>query len=73
MLGTYVIWALNIVFSILIFSIRKHLDDYETLPNFMKTKHLRDGEKKETRGKDQSLGKQTIVQKRQATRRKGIH
>jgi hypothetical protein len=32
---------------------------HETLPNFMKRKHLRKGEKKETRGKDQSPGKQT--------------
>jgi hypothetical protein len=39
------------------------------LPNFIKRKHPRDGEKKETTSKDQSLGKQT-VQKRQATGRK---
>ncbi len=39
----------------------------ETLPNFIKGKQPRKGEKKKTRGKDQSPVKQT-VQKRQATK-----
>jgi hypothetical protein len=42
----------------------------ETLPNLIKRKHPRKGQPKKTRGKDQSLGKQT-AQKGQATRRKG--
>jgi hypothetical protein len=41
----------------------------ETLPNLIKRKHPRKGQqKKKTRGKDQSLGKQT-AQKGQATRK----
>jgi hypothetical protein len=43
------------------------LPNDETLPNFIKRKHPRKGEK-ETRDKDQSPGKQ-IAQKRQATGR----
>jgi len=39
----------------------------ETLPNFIRRKRPRQGEEKETRGKDQSPGKQT-GQKRRATR-----
>jgi hypothetical protein len=35
----------------------------ETLPNFIKTKHpLKKGREKETRGKDQSRGKQQAAQ-----------
>jgi hypothetical protein len=44
--------------------------DDETLPNFIKRKHPRKGEKKETSGLDQSPGKQT-AQKRQAKRKQG--
>jgi hypothetical protein len=39
-----------------------HLID-KTLPNFIKGKHPRKGEKKKRRGKDQSLGNRT-AQKR---------
>jgi len=46
--------------------------DDETLPNFIKRKHPRKGERKRTRSKDQSPSKQT-AQKRWATRRQGNH
>ncbi len=48
-----------------------HLND-ETLTSFIKKKHPRKGEKKKTRGKNQSLGKQT-TQKRLAKRSEGNH
>jgi hypothetical protein len=44
----------------------------ETLSTFIKRQHPKKGREKETRGKDQSSGKQT-TQKRQATRKKGNH
>jgi hypothetical protein len=44
----------------------------EIVPNFIKRKHPRKGREKETKGKDQSPGKQT-TQKRQAARRQGNH
>jgi hypothetical protein len=40
------------------------------VPNFIERKHPRKGEKRETKGKDQSSGKQK-AQQREAIRRKG--
>ncbi len=44
----------------------------DTLPNFRKRKHPKKGREKETKGKDQSPGKQA-AEMRWATRRKGNH
>jgi hypothetical protein len=45
--------------------------DDDTLPNYIKRKHPRKGEKKETRGLDQSSGKQTVQKRQQAKRKQG--
>jgi hypothetical protein len=46
--------------------------DDDTPPNFTKRKHPKKGREKETKGKDQSPGKQA-AEMRWATRRKGNH
>ncbi len=49
----------------------RHATD-ETLKNIIKRKHPKKGKKKETRGKDQSQGKQ-LTQTSWVTRRKGFN